>query len=274
MTKQNDCVELFRFYVAIAHKSSLYPKTLNFHFLSGHSSVQLEDEESLLLRADAFPPFTLEDQVEHKLAFINYHIAPEYRLILIGHSIGAHIILQILKRLDDKGDRVLKAVLLFPTIERITASPSGKFWGALSSYFNYPLALIAFLFSIMPRSVRKSAIEWWLYFSSFTLHSSTVNATLSFLNYHSMMHSLQTGRDIACVCDVDFEPIAKNLEKLIFYYGIDDPYVPISYIDDMRERFPAADIKICKDNIKHAFVLDSSEKMAKIVWEWLFMDLV
>lgn len=42
--------------------------------------------------------FGLNGQVEHKLAFIRTHVPQGTNLILVGHSIGCYIILEMMKR--------------------------------------------------------------------------------------------------------------------------------------------------------------------------------
>lgn len=42
--------------------------------------------------------FGLNGQIEHKLAFIRRHVPRETSLVLVGHSIGCYIILDIMKR--------------------------------------------------------------------------------------------------------------------------------------------------------------------------------
>lgn len=42
--------------------------------------------------------FGLNGQIEHKLAFLRKHVPSETRLVLVGHSIGCYIILELLKR--------------------------------------------------------------------------------------------------------------------------------------------------------------------------------
>ena len=41
--------------------------------------------------------YGLRGQVEHKLAFLRTHVPKEMKLVVIGHSIGCYISLQILK---------------------------------------------------------------------------------------------------------------------------------------------------------------------------------
>jgi len=79
---------------------------------------------------------TLPGQIYHKLAFIRDHIPPPPRthphlqLILIGHSIGCYMILSLLR----SRVRVHRAALLFPTVERMAESPSGRVITPLLKY--------------------------------------------------------------------------------------------------------------------------------------------
>lgn len=42
--------------------------------------------------------FGLDGQIEHKLAFLRKHVPRGTNLLLIGHSIGCYIILEMMKR--------------------------------------------------------------------------------------------------------------------------------------------------------------------------------
>lgn len=42
--------------------------------------------------------FGLNGQIEHKLAFLREHVPRATQLVLIGHSIGCYIILEMIKR--------------------------------------------------------------------------------------------------------------------------------------------------------------------------------
>ena len=90
------------------------------------------------------------------------------------------------------------------------------------------------------------------------------------LDYSTVDNVLEIGRQLVTIRELDYECIRSNLHKLVFFYGLGDPWVPQVYYEDMKERFPDGDIKLSRDkDIKHAFVLDTSEKVAKMVWEWI-----
>lgn len=212
----------------------------------------------------------LEDQIAHKLSFIAYHLPKDCKVVLIGHSAGAYIALQMMKRYHDK-DKFLKGIMLFPAIEHVMESPSGRLWWVVCFYFQWPFLLMTFFFSLMPSFFKKWSIGWWMHFNKHSSQESIVNATHAFLNYRSMENMLRIGRDLGTIKDIDIDSISENIDKLTFYYGARDPWVPRSCYEQMTKRFPSADVMICDDNIQHAFVLDAdeAEKLAKKVWGWL-----
>lgn len=213
--------------------------------------------------------FTLSDQIEHKLAFLAYYIPAHCRVILVGHSIGAYIALEMLKRYHDK-EKVLKCVLLFPTIERVDSAPSGKFWKFICHYLHWPFLMGTAVASFLPSLLQRWAVGWWMYLNEVENKECIKNAAQAMLNYHTVNNVLEIGRQLTTIKELDYECVRLNLDKLVFFYGLGDPWVPQVYYEDMKERFPDGDIKLSRDkDIKHAFVLDTSEKVAKMVWEWI-----
>jgi pimeloyl-ACP methyl ester carboxylesterase len=90
-------------------------------------------------------PYSLEDQIEILLHVLNEKTIPSGprkgqrydSIILIGHSVGTYIIMEMLNRLRKSASplKVKAGILLFPTITHLAKSPSGvKF----SSFFKIP----------------------------------------------------------------------------------------------------------------------------------------
>ncbi|KAI2522551.1 LDAH isoform 10, partial [Pan troglodytes] len=65
------------------------------------------------------------------------------KLVLIGHSIGSYFTLQMLKRVPELP--VIRAFLLFPTIERMSESPNGRIATPLLCWFRYVLYVTGYL---------------------------------------------------------------------------------------------------------------------------------
>lgn len=67
-----------------------HPKTKpKKKFLLFYSDASLAEEGDV---------FGLNGQIEHKLAFLRKHVPRETSLVLVGHSIGCYIILEMMKR--------------------------------------------------------------------------------------------------------------------------------------------------------------------------------
>ena len=76
------------------------------------------------------------------------------------------------------------------------------------------------------------------------------------------------------VIDMDEDNIRQHLPKLLFYYGAKDGWCPVDFYYDAKALFPEGDIRLCKRGIDHAFVLESSELMADLVWNWMKEEIV
>lgn len=63
--------------------------------------------------------------------------------------------------------------------------------------------------------------------------------------------------------------IPSNLNRLTFYYGLNDHWAPLSYPMELRKIFPHADIRFCVEGFRHAFVVDAGRQMGRIVKGWM-----
>lgn len=213
-------------------------------------------------------PLTLKEQIAHKNEFLERHIPPHSRILLIGHSIGAYIILHILKTCCRASD-ITKAILLFPTIERMAVSPSGKYVTPMVKYFNWLTLSAVGVFSVIPVSVKQFLVKWWLSDRK-NLISGSVESVLKLLSPKVINGVVTMARDeMTQVVLCDDEVIKKNLNKLILYYGTIDNWCPVSYYKDMKKRFPDGEIYLCQKKFDHAFVLESSHEVAEMVSSWI-----
>lgn len=210
---------------------------------------------------------SLKGQVQHKLAYINEHIGPNVRLTLVGHSIGCYMILQLLTMLNEA--RIFKCLLLFPTIERIAASPQGKVTTPVLHYLRWMAPLIIYPLSyLIPDTIKLYLVK--KYFDSNEFPLCAIEGTLKLLSPSAVMNILYLANiEMQTVVEADHQLIETHLRKLSFYYGASDHWCPRSYHDDMKKRFPEADIYLCSAGHEHAFVLKNSVEMADIVWRLL-----
>ncbi|XP_069461991.1 lipid droplet-associated hydrolase isoform X2 [Ambystoma mexicanum] len=215
--------------------------------------------------------FGLNGQIEHKIAFCKKNVPKEVKLVLIGHSIGCYIILQMMKRASDL--KVLRSVLLFPTIERMAQSPQGKVMTPVLCSLRYVLYMPIYLLSFLPESVKSSLVRFVLRGIK-SVDEASLAASVDLFRVDCVANTMYMGsQEMVKVVDRDNPTIKQQLKKLIFYYGATDRWCPVQYYHDIRKDFPEGDIRLCDRGFRHAFVLDSSEEMASLVMNWLQEDL-
>ena len=70
----------------------------------------------------------------------------------------------------------------------------------------------------------------------------------------------------------DDHTIATHIDKLIFYYGANDKWCPVSYYEDVKQEHghrTGSHIELCCKGIEHAFVLHHSSDVAHLVAKWI-----
>ena len=75
--------------------------------------------------------------------------------------------------------------------------------------------------------------------------------------------------EMKTVIELDRQTLCDHIFKISFYYGQKDSWCPLDYCEDMKRQFPHADIRICQKQMEHAFVMTSSDQMARILTDWL-----
>ncbi|XP_006835314.1 PREDICTED: UPF0554 protein C2orf43 homolog isoform X3 [Chrysochloris asiatica] len=213
--------------------------------------------------------YGLHGQIEHKLAFLRTYVPKQMKLVLIGHSIGCYISLQMLKYAPELP--VIRSLMLFPTIERMSVSPNGKIATPLLCWFRYALYAISYiLLKPLPESIKSFIIR------SFGQARSIPDECMcmSPLDPFCLANAAYLGgQEMVQVVERDNETIKKHLSKLIFYYGTIDRWCPKEYYDDIKKDFPEGDIQLCEKKIPHAFILSHSQAMAEMAADWLKDDL-
>lgn len=213
--------------------------------------------------------YGLHGQVEHKLAFLRTQVPKEMKLVVIGHSIGSYFSLEILKHAPELP--VIHAILLFPTIERISESPKGKFATPLLCWLRYALYVPCYLLlKPWPEKIKSLMTRMVLQMMDIPREFLCLNMLEPFCLVNAAYLGSQEMREVV---KRDNETIKEHLPKLIFYYGTTDNWCPKEYYDDMKKDFPEGDIRLCEKKIPHAFIFDFFQEMADMVADWLKDDL-
>ncbi|XP_013869173.1 lipid droplet-associated hydrolase isoform X2 [Austrofundulus limnaeus] len=259
-------VGFYETFMQMLHSLSGHPVWAVSH--AGHcappDSMDMVEDASAAERDDVFG---LNGQIEQKLDFVRKHVPRETGLVLVGHSIGCYIILEMMKR--DPELKVLKAVLLFPTIERMAQTPQGKVMTPVLCQMRYLAYLPVFLLSLLPDSLRALLARLALSGVS-SLDGCIVPACVELLSGDCAANAIYMGgQEMKKVVERDNKTIKKHLDKLIFYYGATDHWCPVSYFHDIKQDFPHADVILCEKGFRHAFVLDAGRQVAKMVVDWI-----
>ena len=173
-------------------------------------------------------------------------------------------------------NRLVHAILLFPTIEQLKDSPNGRFWFPVSKYCRLPFALLAFTFSYMPDWFKNLLVAWRA--KGRPVNERLIKPCHSCVSFSLMNRALYlAASEMDHLNEIDEGLVAviqENIKKLTFYYGSSDKWAPISYYQGMVDRFPMADIRLCTAGYPHDFVLDSSEEVAELCYEILLSQNV
>ena len=146
------CIQFYEKFAEVLHLNTKLPVWGVSH--TGH--VQAGDDVAHPHVLDC----SLEKQIEHKRMYLEEEVFPQAdKVVLIGHSIGCYIILQIINQLKDK-DLIFKSVLLFPTIERLRHSPNGTTMTPLLSNARWLFVFLTGALRFLPKSI----LSWFAFY--------------------------------------------------------------------------------------------------------------
>lgn len=169
--------------------------------------------------------------------------------------------------------QVIKAIMLFPTIERMAQTPQGRIMTPALCHMRYVAYLPLFLLSLLPEKL-KAALVKLAFCRIQSLDSTVVAPTVGLLSGDCAANAMYMGgQEMKSVLERDNLTIQKHLKKLVFYYGAEDHWCPVQYYHEIKKDFPCGDIRLCRNGFRHAFVLDTGKDVASMVVEWLSNDL-
>lgn len=213
--------------------------------------------------------YSYEEQIAYKKQQLLDLIPNGAKVILIGHSIGCHI---CLKLLDDSRFEIDRAILLFPTIERMAITPRGLWVSRFTGwFFQYLARIIMWLFSLLPVAVRRRLLVHFFRLSELRngggIDECIVDGTVKLLSPAALPQVLKMAHhELAEVNQLDANLMRRCLDRLVVYYGNCDGWCPINYYWEMCDRFPNAkghQLRVFEENFPHAFVLGASRPVAE-----------
>uniref|UniRef100_A0A8C7UCW0 Lipid droplet-associated hydrolase n=1 Tax=Oncorhynchus mykiss TaxID=8022 RepID=A0A8C7UCW0_ONCMY len=171
----------------------------------------------------------------HKLVFLSEHIPRDTCLVLMGHSVGCYIILEMLTLVQ-----VVKSVMLFPTIERMAVTPRGRLLTPVLCHLrlcNLPARLPSLC------CLKYSLLSTYLY----TSHCSLIPACLFLL--------------LVFLLGLLLWMFCHSYVQLVFYYGACDHWYHVQYHQETKRDFPNGDIRLCR------------KEVADMIVEWIHGNL-
>ncbi|XP_043725149.1 lipid droplet-associated hydrolase isoform X1 [Telopea speciosissima] len=197
--------------------------------------------------------FSLQDQIDHKMDFIKQEIRhTEVPLLLVGHSIGSYISLEIFKRVPEQ---VKYFIGLYPflTLDKKSFKQSviGKISAsqALCVVLSSIIAMLGLLPSWATRAlVRRSLGSLW--------SSTAVDATCThLLQYHCMRNVLFLAMtEFIKLSEVpDWMFIRGKQDQIAFLFGIDDHWGPLTVFEEISKQAPDVALSIEREGHTHSF---------------------
>jgi hypothetical protein len=190
------------------------------------------------------------------------------RLILLGHSVGAYMCLEVMRALPEGA--VAHALLLFPTLAHIGASPNGV---ALLPYFElgrWALAGAALALGALPAGLQRAAARAFLPAAA---SPATVAAAVTLVHpavaVNALYLALTEMREIGALDGA----LARRVGgRCTAYFGAGDPWNrPGDHARAAEALGAGARVHLCSEGHPHGFVLHpkSAEAVAGTCWEWV-----
>lgn len=197
--------------------------------------------------------FSLQDQIDHKIDFIKEELQNvEIPIILVGHSIGSYISIEMFKKNLGK---VKYYVGLYPfltlnphsTTQLIIAKiAQSQILAAALSYLTASLGLLPA--KALRFIVRKSLGKSW--------SANAVEAACSHLSqYHTM-------RNVLYMAMSEFKKLAETPDwtflrerkgQCAFLFGVDDHWGPLHLLEEISNQVPGIALSVERENHTHGF---------------------
>eukprot|EP01029_Cantina_marsupialis_P028886 TRINITY_DN778134_c0_g1_i1.p1 TRINITY_DN778134_c0_g1~~TRINITY_DN778134_c0_g1_i1.p1 ORF type:complete len:300 (+),score=38.68 TRINITY_DN778134_c0_g1_i1:67-966(+) len=247
----------YKSFLNLVHKS--FP---DFHaVLFSHIGHSKDDQHKIYTHS-------LRDQIDHKVSIMkdSLGITDDDTVILCGHSIGAHICMEMMKEI-----KVKHSAFLFPAIRYIGDSPKGQ---KMKAWFTTPgrlfMSTAGYVLSWLPTSWRQSLIHRHLGTQDVAPHlMDSVDQMFSFGSMNNILYMSRTEMDT--VKEVDEEHIKSNADKMSFFFGDGDWWVPNKHHDFIKHLTKDSDTRVdmLPEFMKHDFCMNEEQtvEMAKRVVE-------
>ncbi|KAF5176380.1 Lipid droplet-associated hydrolase [Thalictrum thalictroides] len=197
--------------------------------------------------------FSLQEQIDHKVDFIKQEFQnTEFPLLLVGHSIGSYISLEVFKR---NQEQVKYCIGLYPFLSLNKDSLYQSFIGKLagSQVLSTSFSAIVAVLGLLPISVTRFLLRMSV---AKSYSSTAAEACCShLLQYHTVRNILFMARkEFEKFAEVpDWMFIKAKQDQVAFLFGIDDHWGPISMYEEISKQAPEVALSIEREGHTHGF---------------------
>ncbi|XP_044978505.1 lipid droplet-associated hydrolase-like [Hordeum vulgare subsp. vulgare] len=197
--------------------------------------------------------FSLHEQIEHKIDFLEQELLhTEQSIIVVGHSIGAYIGLEICKRFQKK---VIFFVGLYPflTLNKNAMKQSAIGYVARSSLLSKGVSLFASFIGSLQASVTRSIVKRFL---GSSWSATAIDAGCShLLQYHTMRNVLFMAKTefLKLYEEPDWNFIRAKQDQIAFLFGVDDHWGPLTHLEEISRHAPGVALSIEKEGHTHGY---------------------
>lgn len=207
--------------------------------------------------------YSLIAQLQHKKDFIKSYVPKDAKLHLIGHSIGCWIILNMLKD-EFIARQVVKCYLLFPTIEHMAKTRNGWMFTNVLTRIQFLLILLSWILISLPNFFQYFIHSLFRFFYGIPKRHN--KALVQLFNPYNLKNLIKMAEEeMEIVTDRDDHIISKYSDKLWFYYGNCDGWVPVEYYYDLKSKHPNINAQLCTQGYSHSFVIRYEKELGQIV---------
>ena len=265
----------------LSHLHRLSSGALHIHSLSfaGHQS-----RATLERSVSSQPLYDLKEQTNIWAAYLIEWLERQKEadggqpaVVLCGHSIGAWIALELMDRLGS--DRILHSLLLFPTLSQMSRTPAGRRLRLTFAYGRPVLVPLAGLLAALVPAVLLRFVARYVVLAS---HPRTTNnrrveledtaaTVVELFSSHVVAQCLYLAHSELTTV-MDERPSHTQLMadgRATLVSGAADEWDPAWLQHDRRQRISGLREVRMEADVKHAFVVGSSKRVAEVVWQEL-----
>ncbi|POM59046.1 Hypothetical protein PHPALM_36224 [Phytophthora palmivora] len=204
--------------------------------------------------------------MSHKAFYVKKRLQddPTLRLVVIGHSIGSYIALDMARRYPQQ---IAKLILTQPTIMHIAISRKGKQLKSMLNNYDFVVMFMGMVDYLVPISLRR----WIVRRSVGSQAEETMRlASLSLVNSCVVQNVLgMAANELAEIVELDEKLVANHEKNILFVYSTMDEWVPGEFMQEFQLRFVNAQHRVVPHG--HAFMMEpnGTRNVGEHISQWI-----